>query len=135
MRFAPTGHDRAWVRVQLEIEVDTNHPLYYQERMRGYSQSTHVQSALERHFINNYLRNKGEDPLTSPGSRLDIHSIAHAKRTRVLGTYASAPAPVSVAVVTPEPESTGSSDPVSEETGATADGAAPEPPSWAFTVS
>jgi hypothetical protein len=120
------------VRVQLEIELDRNHPLYYYERLDSSTQAYYVKEALHSHFS---ALDRGEKPKTFDGTnqRLAARQLVNVKRTRVL-TEAYDP-PDAATPVASAHISTGSSDSGSEATETAADGAASESSGWAFTVS
>jgi hypothetical protein len=123
---------RAIVRVQLEIEVDCNQPIFYYERLDSESQAYYVREALAQHFR---AIDKGEDPNTfdQRKHRMAARRIISIKRTRVL-TDAYDPPTASTPVASAH-ISTSSSDSESEATETAADGAASESSGWAFTVS
>lgn len=125
---------RAIVRVQLEIEVDCNQPIFYYERLDSGSQAYYVREALAQHFR---AIDKGENPSTFDmrKHRMAARQITSIKRTRVLTDAYDPPIPSTPAPVASAHISTSSSDSGSEATETAADGAASESSGWAFTVS
>ena len=127
MRPPRTDHN-AVVRIQLEIEVASENPLYTKERMSGDDQESYVLAALHEYYKQVLVdKNTGAERLSGavPGYYARTYSartIRSAKRTRVLtepGDLIHRPRPETPASATAtavaEVRSSSHSEPDSEE--------------------
>lgn len=84
MRLTKDNHN-ATVRIQLEVEINSHHPLYYEERMDGYTQDYWIRDLLEQHYRAVLAGNKPfGDSINHDCSVNVARGILSAKRTRVL---------------------------------------------------
>lgn len=79
-------HHNAIVRIQLEIEVDSQNPLYQAERMNGYDQDYWIREGLEAYFKQRANGVQEGDQLQHDTNARCFKRVLSTKRTRVLTT-------------------------------------------------